>query len=155
MNFDRGNNILFIDDILVFGKENPSFGAEVANMLRLPVENGKVQIFSTSTTEMFNYNISSDTQLKNRFQKIQFLDGADEANPKLIPNMVEMILTNTAQPLAGFNHFEQGAGELNVEGVVRLAKLVRQDLTNNTTLGTPMLTTTQFLFKLQSLQIKP
>ena len=66
-----------------------------------------------------------------------------QANPKLTPNMVKMILTYTAQPLAGFNHFEQGAGQLNVEGAVRLAKLVRQDLTNDTPLGTPLLTTTE------------
>ena len=52
-----------------------------------------------------------------------------QANPKLTPNMVKMILMYTAQPLAGFNHLEQGAGTLNIEGAVRLAKLVRQDLT--------------------------
>src|SRR2546426_9049993 len=33
-----------------------------------------------------------------------------EANPNLTPNMVKMILMYTAQPLAGFNTFEQGAG---------------------------------------------
>ncbi|HEX8636550.1 MAG TPA: S8 family serine peptidase, partial [Pyrinomonadaceae bacterium] len=59
-----------------------------------------------------------------------------QANPKLTPNMVKMILQYTAQPLAGFNHLEQGAGSLNVEGAVRLAKLVRQDLTSDTSLGT-------------------
>ena len=64
-----------------------------------------------------------------------------QANPKLTPNMVKMILMYTAQPIAGFNMLEQGAGNLNVEGAVRLAKLVRQDLTNDTPLGTPMLTT--------------
>lgn len=66
-----------------------------------------------------------------------------QANPKLTPNMVKMILMYTAQPLAGFNHLEQGAGQLNVEGAVRLAKLVRQDLPADTPVGTPMLTTTQ------------
>ncbi|HEX8285767.1 MAG TPA: S8 family serine peptidase [Pyrinomonadaceae bacterium] len=49
-------------------------------------------------------------------------------NPRLTPNMVKAILMYTAQPLAGFNAFEQGAGQLNVEGAVRLAKLVRTDL---------------------------
>ncbi|HEX8685158.1 MAG TPA: S8 family serine peptidase, partial [Pyrinomonadaceae bacterium] len=48
-----------------------------------------------------------------------------QANPRLTPNMVKMILMYTAQPLAGFNMLEQGAGELNVEGAVRLARLVR------------------------------
>src|SRR6185295_1924631 len=46
-----------------------------------------------------------------------------QANPKLTPNMVKMILMYTTQPLAGYNMLEQGTGELNVEGAVRLAKL--------------------------------
>ena len=49
-------------------------------------------------------------------------------NPRLTPNLVKAILMYTAQPLAGYNAFEQGAGQLNVEGAVRLAKLVRTDL---------------------------
>jgi serine protease AprX len=65
-----------------------------------------------------------------------------QANPKLTPNMIKMILQYTAQPLAGFNTLEQGAGELNVEGAIRLAKLVRQNLPNPTPLGEPLLTTT-------------
>src|SRR5437899_8563531 len=48
-----------------------------------------------------------------------------EANPNLTPNMVKMILMYTAQPLPGFNTFEQGAGQLNVAGAVSVAKLVR------------------------------
>ena len=51
-----------------------------------------------------------------------------EANPNLTPNMVKMILMYTAQPLNGFNTFEQGAGQLNVAGAVSVAKLVRSDL---------------------------
>src|ERR671921_407007 len=46
----------------------------------------------------------------------------------------------TAQPLRGANLLEQGAGELNVEGAVRLAKLVRRDLSALTPLGAPLLT---------------
>ncbi|HEX8096388.1 MAG TPA: S8 family serine peptidase, partial [Pyrinomonadaceae bacterium] len=65
-----------------------------------------------------------------------------QANPKLTPNMVKMALTYTAQPLPGFNTFEQGAGEVNIEGAVRLAKAIRTDLTSNTALGAQMLTTT-------------
>jgi subtilisin family serine protease len=65
-----------------------------------------------------------------------------QVNPNLTPNMVKVLLMYTAQPLAGFNMFEQGAGALNIEGAVRLAKLVRNDLTNATTLGTSLLTTT-------------
>ncbi|HST52834.1 MAG TPA: S8 family serine peptidase, partial [Pyrinomonadaceae bacterium] len=64
-----------------------------------------------------------------------------QANPKLTPNMVKMILMYTAQPLAGFNELEQGSGELNVEGAVRLAKLVRTNMTTTTKQGDPLLTT--------------
>src|SRR5205814_7296933 len=63
-----------------------------------------------------------------------------QVNPKLTPNMCKLILMYTAQPLAGFNTLEQGAGEVNIEGAVRLAKLVRTDLTNQTASGAPMLT---------------
>src|SRR5205807_5298452 len=64
-----------------------------------------------------------------------------QLNPKLTPNEVKMILMYTAQQLAGFNTFEQGAGQLNIEGAVRLAKLVRTDLLSTTLLGSPLLTT--------------
>ncbi len=64
-----------------------------------------------------------------------------QANPNLTPDMVKAILMYTAQPVANFNMFEQGAGQVNVEGAIKLAKLVRRDLTNNTLLGTAMLTT--------------
>lgn len=63
-----------------------------------------------------------------------------EANPKLTPNMVKMILMYTSQQLKNFNMFEQGAGELNIEGAVRLAKLVRTNLNSTTTVGAPLLT---------------
>ena len=64
-----------------------------------------------------------------------------QANPKLTPNLVKMILMYTAQPLAGYNMLEQGTGQLNIEGAVRLAKLVRTDLSNLTPLGAPLLIT--------------
>lgn len=51
-----------------------------------------------------------------------------QANPYLTPNLVKAILQYTAQPLAGYNQLEQGAGQLNLVGAVRLAKLVRQDM---------------------------
>src|SRR5882672_5034168 len=62
-----------------------------------------------------------------------------QANPRLTPNLVKAILMYTAQPLAGFNTFEQGMGEINIEGAVRLARLVRTDLSNSTWLGAPLL----------------
>ena len=61
-----------------------------------------------------------------------------ERNPALTPNLVKAILQYTAQPLAGFNNFQQGAGELNVEGAVRLAGLVRPDLSGRA-VGDPLL----------------
>jgi serine protease AprX len=63
-----------------------------------------------------------------------------QANPKLTPNLVKAILMYTAQPLAGFNMLEQGTGELNIEGAVRLARLVRTDLSDSTRVGSPLLT---------------
>ncbi|MFN0121581.1 MAG: S8 family serine peptidase, partial [Blastocatellia bacterium] len=51
-----------------------------------------------------------------------------QANPALTPNLVKAILMYTAQPLAGANMFEQGAGLLNVEGAVRVATMVRTPL---------------------------
>ena len=63
-----------------------------------------------------------------------------QANPKLTPNLVRALLAYTAQPLAGFNMLEQGSGLVNVEGAVRLARLVRTDLSAATPLGAPLLT---------------
>jgi serine protease AprX len=63
-----------------------------------------------------------------------------QANPSLTPNLVKMILMYTAQPLAGFNQLEQGAGQLNIEGAVRLARLVRTDLAIKARVGDPLLT---------------
>jgi subtilisin family serine protease len=62
-----------------------------------------------------------------------------QTNPRLTPNMVKMVLMYTAQQLAGANTLEQGAGEINVEGAVRLAKLLRSDLPAGTAVGTPFL----------------
>ena len=44
-----------------------------------------------------------------------------QLNPKLTPNMVKMLLEYTAQQMGGYDVLEQGAGELNVEGAVRVA----------------------------------
>src|SRR5689334_757029 len=63
-----------------------------------------------------------------------------QANPGLTPNLVKALLMYTAQPLAGFNMLEQGAGQLNIDGAVRMAQLVRNDLSSSTTVGSPLLT---------------
>jgi serine protease AprX len=51
-----------------------------------------------------------------------------QQHPFLTPNLLKAALEFTAQPVDGFNNLEQGAGQLNVEGAVRLASLIRQDL---------------------------
>src|SRR5437764_901739 len=65
-----------------------------------------------------------------------------QANPNLTPNLIKVLLMYTAQPLAGFNMLEQGTGEISIEGAVRVARLVRTDLSSNTPLGASLLTTT-------------
>lgn len=50
-----------------------------------------------------------------------------QANPNLTPSLVKAILMYTAQPLKGFNTLEQGAGELNIDGAVRMALLVKSN----------------------------
>ena len=47
-----------------------------------------------------------------------------QANPKLTPSMVKMILQYSAQPLAGYNMFEQGAGQLNLEGAIQVWQIM-------------------------------
>jgi subtilisin family serine protease len=64
-----------------------------------------------------------------------------QANPTLTPNMVKAILEYTAQPLSGFNMLEQGAGEVNIEGAVRLARLVRTNFGTTKPVGAPFLNT--------------
>ena len=65
-----------------------------------------------------------------------------QVNPSLTPNMVKMILMYTSQPLSGFNMLEQGSGQLNVDGAVRLAQRVRTDISTRTKVGDPLLSTT-------------
>jgi serine protease AprX len=64
-----------------------------------------------------------------------------QANPNLTPNMVKAILMYTAQPLANFNMLEQGAGEVNIEGAVRLARAMRTDLVSLKPVGGALLKT--------------
>ena len=51
-----------------------------------------------------------------------------QANPNLTPSLVKAILMYSAQPLAGFNTLEQGAGELNVHGALSLTRLIKPTL---------------------------
>src|SRR5215216_6733011 len=61
-----------------------------------------------------------------------------QRHPFLTPNLLKAALEFTAQPVEGFNNLEQGAGQLNVEGAVRLAGLIRQDLVG-LSVGEPLL----------------
>src|SRR4030095_11469802 len=53
-----------------------------------------------------------------------------EANSSLSPNLIKAILMYSAQPLPGFNMLEQGAGMLNIDGAVRLARAIRNPATS-------------------------
>jgi subtilisin family serine protease len=53
-----------------------------------------------------------------------------QVNPSLTPNMVKMALMYTAEPIAGFNMLEQGAGEVNAEGACRLVKGIKTTLSS-------------------------
>ena len=55
-----------------------------------------------------------------------------ELNPNLTPQMVKMILEYTAQPVSGYSVLEQGAGQMNLEGAIRLASVYRTDIDFNT-----------------------
>jgi serine protease AprX len=56
-----------------------------------------------------------------------------QANPALSSHTVKAVIQYTAQRLAGFDIMSQGAGELNVPGAVRLAKLINPAAPLNTT----------------------
>ena len=52
-----------------------------------------------------------------------------QQNPSLTPNLIKAILMYTAQPLAGFNMLEQGAGQLNIAGAAQMASTLRSPVT--------------------------
>jgi serine protease AprX len=62
-----------------------------------------------------------------------------ELNGNLTPNLVKAILMYSAQPIPGHNTLEQGAGLLNIDGAVRIARLIRPNPTTLTN-GNAMLT---------------
>ena len=67
-----------------------------------------------------------------------------QANPGLTPPLIKAILQYSAQALPRHNLMQQGAGLLNIDGAVRLAKALRQDvgsavLAGSIAAGAPML----------------
>ena len=59
-----------------------------------------------------------------------------QVNPGLTPPLVKAILQYTAQPLAGASLVEQGAGQINLEGAIRLAQALRTDIASAASAGT-------------------
>ena len=59
-----------------------------------------------------------------------------QANPGLTPPLIKAMLQYSAQPIAGANFLQQGAGLLNVDGAVRLAQALRTDLATAINAGT-------------------
>ena len=80
-----------------------------------PTANGNVKLMYMSGSSMAAPIVSGTAALMI------------QANPNLTPNLVKAILMYSAQPLAGFNTLEQGAGLINVDGAVRLALLVKSN----------------------------
>ena len=80
-----------------------------------PTANGNVKLMYMSGSSMSAPIVSGTAALMI------------QANPNLTPNLVKAILMYSAQPLAGFNTLEQGAGLVNVDGAVRLALLVKSN----------------------------
>ncbi len=68
-----------------------------------------------------------------------------QVNPNLTPNLVKAILMYSAQPLKNYNTLEQGAGLVNVDGALRITKLVKTPLptTNGSALLSAALPTSQ------------
>ena len=59
-----------------------------------------------------------------------------QANPGLTPPLIKAILQYTAQALPGANLLQQGAGMLNVDGAVALARVLRTDIGSSIAAGT-------------------
>ena len=59
-----------------------------------------------------------------------------QANPGLTPPLIKAILQYSAQPIPGANLLQQGAGLLNVDGAIRLARVLRTDINAAVDAGT-------------------
>ncbi|MFY8087720.1 MAG: S8 family serine peptidase, partial [Rubrivivax sp.] len=68
-----------------------------------------------------------------------------QANPGLTPPLVKAILQYSAQPLPGQSLVDQGAGQLNVEGAVRIARTLRPDISTALRNGTLVAGSTSLL----------
>ena len=59
-----------------------------------------------------------------------------QANPGLTPPLIKAMLQYSAQPIVGASFLQQGAGLLNVDGAVQLAKALRTDIAAAVNAGT-------------------
>lgn len=58
-----------------------------------------------------------------------------EANPGLTPPLIKAMLQYTAEPLGDANLLQQGTGMLNVDGALRLARVIRPGLRDDVEMG--------------------
>ena len=79
--------------------------------------NSTLNITGTDNDMMYQSGTSMATPMASGAAALLF-----QMNPKLTPTMVKMLLQYTAQPMNGVNMYEQGAGQLNVEGAAKLAR---------------------------------
>jgi subtilisin family serine protease len=68
-----------------------------------------------------------------------------QANPGLTPPLVKAILQYSAQPLAGQSLVDQGAGQLNLQGAVQIARSLRTDISTALRNGTLKVGSTSLL----------
>ena len=72
------------EDISSFAKQNPLFGAEIADGLRKFPVDGKTQVLSAGTVTDYQQEIALDAQLKNRFQKIEIKSNDQVADDSFV-----------------------------------------------------------------------
>ena len=159
-----GTNFRSDDTVATFSSRGPtrgyrtlSNGARKYDNLIKPdlIAPGNKIIGARSTTTnnlILSYPQLATGNATNAADKVMYLSGTSMAapvvagaaalliqtNPKLTPNLIKAILMYSAQPLKNFNTLEQGAGELNIDGAVRLARLVKATLPTSN--GAAMLT---------------
>jgi len=79
-----GKVVLYLEDISSFAKQNPLFGAEIADGLRKFLVDGKTQVLSAGTVTDYQQEIALDAQLKNRFQKIEIKSNDEVADDSFV-----------------------------------------------------------------------
>ncbi len=87
--------ILYVENISIFSKVNPVFGIEIAKTLRQSIADGKIQVISVASSDVYNTEIAADTQLKNRFKKVNLngnddLSDEDFVGDKISPDLREI-----------------------------------------------------------------